>query len=39
VATGNYPRIELAMHGPDLLFDSFAEVDRALAALVGDAPP
>jgi len=38
VATGLYSRTELATHAPDVLFDSFAEVDRALAALLGDAP-
>jgi phosphoglycolate phosphatase-like HAD superfamily hydrolase len=36
VATGHYPSEELATHGPDLLFDSFAEVDRALSALPAD---
>ncbi|HVQ78000.1 MAG TPA: HAD hydrolase-like protein [Candidatus Binatia bacterium] len=34
VATGRYPRAELAACGANLVFDSFAEVDRALAALL-----
>ncbi len=33
VATGLYPREELAAHAPDLLFDDFADVDAVLAAL------
>ena len=33
VATGLYPRDELAAHAPDLLFDDFADVDRVVAAL------
>jgi phosphoglycolate phosphatase len=39
VATGHYPPEELATHRPDLLFDSFAEVDRALSALLSDRAP
>ena len=39
VATGQYPAAELAACAPDLLFPSFADVDRALAALTnGEAP-
>ena len=34
VATGQHSREELAAEGPDLLFDSFADVDRAIAALL-----
>jgi phosphoglycolate phosphatase len=34
VATGHYPRADLEACDPDLLFDSFAEVDRALVALL-----
>jgi phosphoglycolate phosphatase-like HAD superfamily hydrolase len=33
VATGLYGRQELAAHGPDLLFDDFADAETALAAL------
>jgi phosphoglycolate phosphatase len=33
VATGLYPREELAAHLPDLLFDDFADVERVVAAL------
>jgi phosphoglycolate phosphatase len=33
VATGLYPRAELAAHGPDLLFDDFGDVHAVLAAL------
>lgn len=33
VATGLYPREELAAHAPDLLFDDFADVDAVVAAL------
>jgi phosphoglycolate phosphatase-like HAD superfamily hydrolase len=33
VATGQYPRHELALHGPDLLFDDFGAVDEVVAAL------
>jgi phosphoglycolate phosphatase-like HAD superfamily hydrolase len=33
VATGQYPLAELAAAGPDLLFEDFADVARALAAL------
>lgn len=33
VATGFYGREELARHAPDLLFDDFADVEAALAAL------
>ena len=33
VATGQYPAAELAACAPDLLFPSFADVDRSLAAL------
>ncbi len=39
VATGQYPAAELAACAPDLLFPSFADVDRSLAALTnGEAP-
>ena len=34
VATGSYTRDELAAHRPDHLFDSFAEVDEALEAIL-----
>ena len=34
VATGQHSREELAAERPDLLFNSFADVDRALAALL-----
>ena len=34
VATGLYPRSELAAHAPDLLFDDFADVEAVMAALV-----
>ncbi|MBI1962957.1 MAG: HAD family hydrolase [Candidatus Rokubacteria bacterium] len=37
VATGQHPAPELAACGPDLLFESFADVDRALALLTGGA--
>ena len=33
VATGQYPRAELARHRPDLLFDDFADAPTVLAAL------
>ena len=33
VATGLYPRGELAAHAPDLLFDDFSDVDAVVAAL------
>jgi phosphoglycolate phosphatase len=39
VATGNYPAEELATYDPDLLLHSFAEVERALAALLAESPP
>lgn len=39
VATGHYRRTELEACGPDLLLDSFADVERALAALVGATAP
>lgn len=39
VATGHYRRSELEACGPDLLLDSFADVEQALAALLGDAGP
>jgi phosphoglycolate phosphatase len=39
VSTGNYPRAELEACCPDLLFESFAEVDRVLPALLADAGP
>ena len=35
VATGQHSREELAGERPDLLFDSFADVDAAIAALLG----
>jgi len=35
VATGQVPRAELARAAPDLLFDDFADVDRALGLLLG----
>jgi len=35
VATGQHSRAELEAEQPDLLFDSFADVDTALAALLG----
>jgi phosphoglycolate phosphatase len=35
VATGQYPRAELAALGPDLLFDDFADVERAARLLGG----
>lgn len=37
VATGRYPAAELAACGPDLLFDDFGDVERALAALTDGA--
>jgi phosphoglycolate phosphatase-like HAD superfamily hydrolase len=33
VATGNYPRVELAACGPDLLFADFSDVAATLAAI------
>jgi phosphoglycolate phosphatase-like HAD superfamily hydrolase len=33
VATGQYPRHELALHTPDLLFNDFGAVDEVVAAL------
>jgi phosphoglycolate phosphatase len=35
VATGQVPREELAAERPDLLFESFADVDGVMAALLG----
>jgi phosphoglycolate phosphatase-like HAD superfamily hydrolase len=33
VATGLYPRAELAAHAPDLLFENFADAEAVVAAL------
>jgi phosphoglycolate phosphatase len=38
VATGHYPRAELEACAPDLLFDDFADVDRAAVMLLGHTP-
>ena len=39
VATGLYPRDELAAHSPDLLFDDFADVAAVVAALAARPQP
>jgi len=35
VATGQHRAVELAAHAPDLLFEDFADVARAVARLTG----
>ena len=37
VATGQHGAVELAAHAPDLLFEDFADVERTLTLLTGDA--
>jgi phosphoglycolate phosphatase-like HAD superfamily hydrolase len=38
VATGQYSRAELSAAGPDLLFDTFADVEATIRALLNAAP-